>query len=264
MEGDPFLIALHSVKGAGKDTTYGFIQEWCERSKPALSAVKRGFADKAKWAYARQFFPTISEEDAIKWVDALKDTDAKIIFPSFDPVPSGGRSDGIWKDTVAPFRLHMARFATESAREIYGYDHWVDQVLPLEANDRNPEGWRGNFLVPPRSEADFPYSFAHYAVITDMRFENEVERVLALRGLRVKIRRRDAEKAVIAEAEREGRKVHDSELGLPDEMFDVVIGNSDNNLVEARRKTWHMLHEIEYNGIESIRRGRPLPWKIGY
>lgn len=257
MEGDPVLIALHSVKGAGKDTTFGFIQEWCaEQSEPAPSAVKRGFADKAKWAYARQFFPTISEPDAIKWVDKFKDTKCHVRGPDLD----GGYVE-------VPFRKHMAQFATEGAREVYGCDFWVDQVLPLEVNEHNPEGWRGNFLVPP-TEKDLdegsPYGFATYAVITDMRFDNETERVKALGGLRVKIRRRDAEKVVIEEAEREGREVHISDLLLPDDQFDVVLINDDNSMERSRDRTRFMLNEIKNNGVASIQAGRPLPWSIGY
>jgi hypothetical protein len=103
--------------------------------------------------------------------------------------------DGVDAEFIPPvnFRDHMNQFATESAREIYGDNHWVDILLPLQPTPHNPEGWPGSFLVAPRSEADFPYSFAHFAVITDLRAYNELGRVKELGGLCVKIKRRDAE-----------------------------------------------------------------------
>ena len=280
MEGDPALIALHSVKGAGKDTTFRFIQEWCaKRSDPAPSAVRRGFADKAKWAYMRQWVPNCTEQWAIDFVDQWKNdpeaTCAGIFADEEGILLSDTHKDDNTDITgkeledsplyfIPPviFRQHMAQFATESARDIYGLDHWADQVLPLEPTNRNPEGWRGSFLVPPRTAEEDPYSFAHFAVMTDMRFLNELERVRALGGLNVKIRRHDAEQAVIMEAQSQGREIHESELGLPDELFDVVINNDNNNMDDARRRTFHMMHEIDHNSIASIKRGVPIPWVL--
>lgn len=260
MEGDPQLIVLHSVKGAGKDTTFRFAKEWGARRTPALSAVRRGFADKVKLAFARQFFPSISEEDAIKWVDTFKDHPfAEIEFPT-----SVEENQDEYNIGTVMFRQAIAQFATESAREVYGLDHWCAMVIPEAPTHQNPEGWRGNFLVPPRSEADFPYSFAHFAFITDCRFPSEMEYVKRVvpEALFVKIRRRDAEQAVRDEALRQCRAIHESELGMPDHLFDVVINNDNNNLDDARRRTAALMHEIDYNGAASIKAGNPVPWVI--
>jgi hypothetical protein len=162
------------------------------------------------------------------------------------------------------FRDHMNQFATESAREVYGEDHWVDILLPKEPTNHDPEGWRGHFLVPPRSEADFPYSFAHFAVITDLRAGNEMRRVSELGGLKVKIRRRDAEEKERRYYEERGLPRHLFASELPDEDFDVIIGNNDNDMDEAYRRTAHLMSEIKRNGIASIKRGLPLPWRIGF
>jgi hypothetical protein len=250
MEGDPALIALHGVKGAGKDTAFDFIVKWCAGRSQPLSAVRRGFGDKVKWAFARQFFPQISEEDAIKWANEFKNSDRIFRVPGV-----------IVYSVDVTFRQAIAQFATESARDIYGWDFWVDQVLPLEPTDKHPEGWRGHFMVPPRTVEDDPYSFAHYAVMTDLRFPNEMERIRALGGLTVKVKRRVAEQAVIEEAECQGRDVHESELGLPDDMFDVVI-NNDRDLDDLYRSVVLLAHEVDYNGIASIKRGVPIPWRI--
>jgi hypothetical protein len=253
----PILIGIHGVKRAGKDTTATFIREWVKRptsSDPALSVVKRGFADKAKWAYARQFFPDCTMAEGIAWVDRYKETKRLIQFPDND--------EGA---TVSlPFRLHMAQFATDSARDIYGKDHWVDQLLPLRGTSSLAirSGWWDEFLVEPGEGRFHGQGVADICLITDNRFENELARIEAVGGLKVKVKRRDAELAVIEEARREGREVHSSELGLPDEMFDVVLVNDDNNMDNSRRRTFQLMGEIESNGIASIRAGTPLPWVI--
>jgi hypothetical protein len=255
VDADPILIGIHGVKRAGKDTTAQFIKDWGLRFEPARLVVQRGFADKAKLAFARQFFPRITEPEAIKWMDEYKDTDAKVVV-EFPQRPSQHVVE-------VEFRLCMAQFSTQGARDVYGWDHWADQLLPLAPTERNPEGWRGNFLVPPRNADEDPYGFADVAAITDLRFENEMERIKELGGLTVKIRRHDAEQAVIEEARARGRDVHESELGIPDDQFDVVINNNTNDMDYARRSTVLLMEEIYRNGIASIRRGNPLPWVIG-
>jgi hypothetical protein len=260
---EPRLIALHGARGAGKDTTYDFMVKWCAKSDPALSAVRRGFADKMKWAYMRQWVPDCTMEWAINFIDQWKnDPDATCIGVHVEIT-----GDQAWaKSNVfipgVNFRDHMNQFATESAREVYGDDHWVDQVLPLAPTPHNPEGWRGNFLVPPRTANEDPYSFAHFAVITDLRAYNELGRVKELGGLCVKIKRRDAEKAEAAYYESRGLPRHLFAQELPDEEFHVVINNDNNNMDDAYVRTAHLMHEIDYNGIASIKRGRPIPWRI--
>lgn len=256
----PILIGIHAVKGVGKDTTAGFIEEWTTRptaSKPTPSVVRRGFADKAKWAYARQFFPRCTMEEGIAYVDTFKDSNVHIEFPY-----GGLRQDGDWADqyTSLPFRLQMAQFSTDSAREIYGEDHWVDQLLPrgMDVTWTDTPAWHMSFYTKYDENTG---GAADICVVTDNRFKNETVRIGEF-GLKVKVRRRDAELAVIEEARREGREIHLSELGLPDEMFDVIINNDDNNMENARRRTYHLMHEIESNGIASIRAGLPLPWVI--
>jgi hypothetical protein len=89
-----------------------------------------------------------------------------------------------------------------------------------------------------------------------------MERVKELGGLNVKIKRRDAERAVIEEAKRQGRKVHESELGMEDRLFDVVIDNSDSDLHMAHVRAVHLMNEIDRNGVASIQRGIPIPWRL--
>lgn len=262
----PVLIGIHGVKGVGKDTTAGFIKEWTMRptaSKPTPSVVCRGFADKAKWAYARQFLPTCTMAEGVAFVDKYKNDPTAYIRAHYTPTLEHATADPVMPEAIVPsipFRLHMAQFSTESAREIYGEDHWVDQLLPLGYDNiwKSWPAWWGSFAVKVDENS---YDVPEFCVVTDNRFANETERI-GLLGLKVKIRRRDAELAVVEEARREGREIHLSEVGLPDEMFDVVINNDNNNMDDARRKTFQLMYEIESNGFASIRRGVPLPWVL--
>jgi hypothetical protein len=227
-------------------------------SDPALSAVRRGFADKMKWAYMRQWVPDCTQEWAIDFIEQHKNNpDAEV----YGRLMNGGLA----VQFIPPvnFRDHMNQFATESAREVYGDDHWVDQLLPAEPDARNPEGWHGSFLTPPKTDDDWPYSIADYCVITDLRAENEVERVKQLGGLCVKIKRRDSEEKQRRYYEERGEDPHLFASELPESLMDVVINNDDNDMEEARRRTNLLMNEIKRNGIDSIKRGLPRPWRIG-
>lgn len=242
----PILIGLHGVKRSGKNTTARFIADWAGEQSPALSALERGFADKAKLAFSRQFFPRITLEDAIKWVDTYKDSSVCIKYPMY-------AVGGITRSEDVPFRQALAQFATEGGRDIYGEDHWVDQLLP-EGGD---ELWHWpNYLFNFAWKADENnYECADFCLITDLRFKNEVERIHKLGGLCWKIRRKNAEDAVIAEARQQGREVHRSELGLPDDLFDVIINNDDNDLVAAERRTREALYYMRDSTNPKSRQG---------
>lgn len=218
------LIGLHGVKRSGKDTTIDFLEEFVAESELGLSAVRRGFADKAKWAFMRQFIPDITMADALAIVDRFKeDPDALISFPGVSI------ADGSLMQFNITFRNALAQFATEGARDIYGDDHWVDQLL-------HPNGvWEGEF------------DYADICTIRDLRFENERQRIHQFGGINIKIRRKDAEDAVIEEAARQGREVHRSELGIADEKFDYVINNDDNDLLLAKQRTREVWENIYDN-----------------
>lgn len=223
----PILIGIHGVKRAGKDTTADFIQKRAALFEPALFVVRHGFADKAKLAFARQYFPEITIDQALRWVDDFKEDPS-----AYFGVPVFGLESNPDVLTVR-FRDALAQFCTEGGRDIYGDNFWVDQLLPFDPFDPT------NFLTWYRN-----FDQADICLITDLRFENEVERIKRLGGYVWKIKRKDAEDAVIAEALAKGRDVHRSELGLPDSMFDIVIDNSDNDLKKAEVVTIRKLEQV--------------------
>jgi len=237
----PILIGLHGVKQSGKDTTASFIEEWAGGLSRSLTVKRRGFADKAKWAFTRQFFPEITMVGAIAWFDDIKDDPAAQVWVTED----GGVS--VMETQV---RDCMAQFSTDSARDIYGFDHWLDQLLLDDkiqyADYVSPQHhtWHNEFMIDLGDDVDFQLRVADICVITDERFENENRRINKLGGINLKIRRKDAEDAVIEEARSKGREVHRSELGLPDKLFDFIINNDDNDMDKARKRTFDVLDII--------------------
>jgi hypothetical protein len=213
---DPVLIGIHALKQSGKSTAHAFIEEWA--GALSLSVAGRGFADYAKWIWTRQFFPGCSLQEAVAYVDKYKESDASVAFPSaFGKGP-----------VTIPFRRCMAQFATEGGRQLMGDDIWVDLLLPTGHYGPYHEesAWWQSFTVPAQKINGQIKNVADFCVITDVRFENEVQRIKDVGGFCWKINREQAREAVIREAKAQKRDVHASELGLPDHLFDVVIDNN--------------------------------------
>jgi hypothetical protein len=229
MPNRPLLVGFHGVKRSGKDTAATYLEEWA--SGRFLSFSRRGFADKAKLAFARQFYPAISMAEAVAWMDNYKDSGYQVVIEHPD-YPSTHMVD-------VDLRQCLAQFATQGARHIYGEDHWVDQLLPLRLVDQ----WHQNFLV----EGSIPKikSVADVCAIIDMRFENEISRIRTLGGINVKIRRTVAEEAVLAQDE-----IHESEMGIPDQEFDYVVPNN-GTLDDFKKNIWSLaevLIEEQFQG----------------
>jgi hypothetical protein len=219
----PFLIGISGVKQSGKGTAFRMI---AESGRPlGLSAKERGFADYVKWLFARQFFPAMPMEDAIAWCDQYKeDKHAVVTAPR----------------TSVTFRQALQHLGTDCMRDLVSNSFWVDLLLPIEPTASNPEGWYGSFMVGPTAE-EWPYSIADLCGVTDLRFEQELERIDFFREhpdtpahvSTIKLRRKVAEDAVLEEARRLGREIHRSELGLADELFDHVVHN-DGTLADLQ------------------------------
>lgn len=69
-------------------------------------------------------------------------------------------------ETTITIRSFLQRYGTESHRDVFGDDFWLDAALPVET-----EGWYDDRLY----------------VVTDMRFPNEAQRVKDLGGVTVRI-----------------------------------------------------------------------------
>lgn len=223
----PLLIGISGVKQAGKGEAAHCIQQWA--ASLGYTAFDRGFADKVKWAFARIFFPDITMADAIEWVNAHKnDPHLKVVIES-DLYPQQHLGE-------ITLRTALTHVGTEGGRDVYGDDHWVTQLLPYGMTSKN------NDPTYPLWNEEF--NLADFCTISDLRFENEMARIKTIQpSITVKIRRREAELAVIEEYKRQGKEIHRSELGMPDEEYDYVI-NNDGSKEELALRVRTMMKEV--------------------
>ncbi len=183
------LIGLHGQARSGKDTIYRLIEE--DFGGTGVKVTRDAFADRMILSMCRLFFPNADLTFALAWWKWFKeDGDIDVAVQAADRLTIDGRTVG-------------QRYGTESHRHIFGEDFWVDVVLP---NWQDDDYGRMDGLT--RSDI---------LVITDVRFENEAERILDCGGCLWRITRPGT-----PEYE------HSSARVLPDEYFTYHIENKTN------------------------------------
>lgn len=220
------LIGLTGRRGVGKDTAFGYIEEWA--AERGVSARRRGFADSLKLSFARLFIPNISLDEAVIWCDELKMAPGS--GTKSDLLISWGKYDrhGTWTEILHQIsgRQALQRYGTEGHRDVFGADFWVDALLPthsiIDEHDL-PVGpaWPWNFRGQLDPEPP------DIAVITDTRFENEAKRIRMLKGYVLEVIRDTG-----------NDDGHISEAGLPSDLVDWSIRNEsgfDQLRAQARR-----------------------------
>lgn len=141
------LIGLHGKKQAGKDTVFERAT-WLMRD--VIEVERVSFADLLYRSAAASLGVTVEELQEWKTdPDVLVAVGARYEDESFFPAHT---------QTV---REYLQRYGTESHREIFGTDFWVDQV------DLSHEG--------------------RIVMVTDVRFENEARAVIAAAGRVVRV-----------------------------------------------------------------------------
>lgn len=184
------LIGLHGGAGHGKDTVCEFIREWCEDWD--VASRREAFADRLKLSAARLFFPDLCLEDAVAWCNQLK-TGGKVTVTGVDV------------EAEATGRELLQRYGTESHRDVFGSDFWVDAALAdYQPNDE-------------------------LLIVTDVRFQNEAD-AIHHRGGQVWRVLRIGPGAGIPESD------HKSEIPLPPEAVDNTIWNC-RDLAYLRQET---------------------------
>jgi hypothetical protein len=164
------LIGLNGSKGSGKDTVGQYLVE-------DYGFTRISFADKLKKSAAELFNIPVE-----KW-DEWKNDDRAIVsikaewWDSADRSPDPALVAGF--KTSMSVRYFLQRYGTESHRNVFGDDFWVDALF----RDYDPTDG-GNYVV------------------TDARFPNELRRIKELNGYNLNInRRRDvSEDSHISEA----------------------------------------------------------------
>lgn len=185
------LIGINGFRGTGKDTAYSFIQE---AYGPA--ARRRAFADKLKVMAALALGYEGSPEKLIQDMNHMKD--------------GGDVVSRIYtrERTKITGRKYLQLFGAK-AREVFGDGFWVDQVVPYDLDAcnalwENETAFNDTYLGEPT-----------YACVTDVRYPNEAERILALGGVVWQIIRPGIES--------DG---HSSEQPLPLHLVTTVIENN--------------------------------------
>lgn len=150
----PSIIGLHGKMGAGKNE--------CARRLAFLSdepVVEVSFAAKLKQSAAALLGCTVDDLERWKnegWQRVAVGTQVEDDYF----VPASQQS----------VRSFLQRYGTESHRDVFGPDFWLDAALPLL----------------PYAGAHNPYAHALH-VVTDVRFQNEADRVRELGGVVVQV-----------------------------------------------------------------------------
>lgn len=182
------LVAFNGKLGSGKDTAGERLAEMS-----VVPATRLSFARLLKESAAALF--GIPVED---WETYKNDPDVKILLQV-------GYEDFILDDGTVleqpriivelTAREFLQRYGTESHRDIFGADFWVEQAL------RN-----------------YYYEATGLTYITDCRFENEANAVRALGGVVVNVVGAD-----------DNTGTHLSEAGLPSNLVNFVIDNTQRD-----------------------------------
>lgn len=187
-------LGLSGLKGSGKDTLF----EILNGSLPWV--FKRdAFADRLKLSAYRCFNPEATLEQAVGWCNSVKQDGVWVTVSD----PRYGTTDSV---TGREFLQH---YGTEAHRDVFDKDFWVN-ALPL---------------TPPDG--------VDVLVITDCRFPNEAEAILA-----------QPDSAVI-EIVRDGLTSdgHASEQPLPRELVTATVYNNGtlDDLANNALYLWEVL-----------------------
>ena len=193
-----YIIGINGFKRSGK----GEVGKSIARNVLVGQVKQVGFADKVKIYGARALgFLDRTDEELIEMMDDAKehwiiDFVRTSTEPTAPPIVALGHITG---------RQYLQNVGTE-ARKIFGDDFWVDQVLPNPALGRTRA--EGKLM-------DLHGDHTDWLVITDLRFENEAQRVLDLGGEVWRVHRPGTES--------DG---HASEQRLPDHLVTREIDNN--------------------------------------
>ena len=218
------LIAFNGFKGSGKNTAAQILASLYGDGEGVVYQI--GFADKVKIAGARALgYLDESPQECIKLMDDAKEKWIINILRNLGPLAEDWMSQTVNAHYVHGLsgRQYLQNIGTEM-RKLFGEDFWVDQVLPQPCRDP-----KLNFSQQGAVDAlalRRLYPEVDCVAITDLRFENEAQRVLDLGGVVWRVNRPGYES--------DG---HDSEQPLPDWLVTHEIDNSDGLL--------HLEDEVE-------------------
>lgn len=157
------LIGLNGFKRSGKDTTYEMIADALKVAIP----YRIGLADHLKLLTAEALGFDRSPLEAIQLMDSIKE-DANIRVEYTEP------DSGLVTIHEIDGRA-ILRNIGHGVRTRLGEDTWLNLVLP-------PRFAPGVADYDPKLELEVMYPFVDVLVVTDIRYQNEAEHVVALGG----------------------------------------------------------------------------------
>lgn len=192
------LIGINGFKTAGKDTAAGIIK--------GLNAdtVRLGFADNLKHMASL----AIGQPDAADLdfhVAKMNECKETWRFEIYRPTSAGRGEERVKTFTGREYLQWFGGYA----RQVFGDTFWIDQVLP------NHLAWTHKHTQEDvDAELERKHGSAEIYVVTDVRYENEAQRVRDLGG-------------EIWEIVRPGLQSdgHGSEITLPRKLVDVTLHN---------------------------------------
>ena len=208
------VIGFHGPMQSGKDTGSEFIHEWAHEH--GVFAVRRGFADLLKFSLYRIFFPDIGMKEAVRTCNIDK-------FEEMFVALENKMGQGVH----VPIRQVLQRYGTEAHREVFGYDFWLDQILPRDELAR----------IKAIMRHDDSNRYPAIVTITDTRFDNEAQRILDVGGEVWRIVRPDLEL----------KDKHISEAILPPQLVTRVL-NNHRDLAEYREHIRCICDELHAAG----------------
>lgn len=227
------IIGINGFKRSGKGETGLAIAKLVE------GVELLGFADKLKILAARTlgYLPEhYTDEQCIALMDAAKEkwhvqvrsTGNNVRIKRTVTLPSG-RAD---KRTGLTMREFLQNLGNE-ARGVFGEDFWVDQVLP-RAIEHTPGMDQLDHDLANARACRMLYPGAAVLAFTDLRYENEAQRIKDLGGFNIEVVRPGVES--------DG---HASERRLPRNLIDHVIHNT-GTLADLQ---WEVNKVLELEGL---------------
>jgi Deoxynucleotide monophosphate kinase len=191
IEAVDMILGLKGLKGSGKDTVAAYLIK-------QHSFERRAFADPLKKSVAALLDIPYHEID--KWKN---DPDRVVTVHSIPP-------SLVTAEQQLTFREFLQRYGTESHRDIFGKNFWLDYTLPVEG-----------------------FYSGRKIVVTDCRFENEARRINRVGGFVVQVHRPGLK----------DKDQHSSESLWPAGMVDYQLEN-DNSIDQLYEKIETMLTQL--------------------
>jgi hypothetical protein len=213
------LIGINGFKRSGKGETGLAIKTLLDDVAFETTHLL-GFADKLKILGAKSLgFVDRSDAECIALMDECKEEWIFSIQKRIHGDWTNPTTGGVFASTqmrewhTLTGREYLQHMGTQ-ARHVFGEDFWVDQVLPRPTKYKKVDNhWHGLQRVKAR------YPGVSAVAFTDLRFENEAQRVLDLGGEVWEVIRPGT-----------GSDGHDSEQVLPRDLVTRQIHNSSDLL----------------------------------